>query len=77
MLYPWMLDAMITGYMQIEMVDEAEELFNRMPFRNAKSWLGLLQGNIMGGVNKLLFCSKHYVYRNGMLPSLSSSFFAC
>jgi len=31
---------MITGYMQDEMVDEAEELFNRMPFRNTKSWLG-------------------------------------
>jgi pentatricopeptide repeat protein len=55
---------MITGYMQNEMVDAVEEIFNMMPFRNTISWAAMIDGYAQNSRSETLWlCSKHSIGR--------------
>jgi pentatricopeptide repeat protein len=75
---PW--NAMITGYMQNEMVVAAEEIFNRMPFRNTISRAAMISGYAQNGRSEEALALLQALHRKGLLPSLSiltSSLFTC
>jgi pentatricopeptide repeat protein len=71
---------MITWYMQNKLVDVAEEICNRMPFRNTISWAVMIAAYAQNGRSEEALALVQALHRKGLLPSLSSltsSLFAC
>jgi pentatricopeptide repeat protein len=72
---------MITWYMQNKLVNVAEEICNRMPFRNTISWAVMIAAYAQNGRSEEALALVQALHRKGgLLPSLSSltsSLFAC
>jgi pentatricopeptide repeat protein len=68
-------NAVITGYMQNEMVDAAKEILNRMPFRNSMeecdifTWNTIITGYAQHGLGREAIMMYEQMQSAGVLPN--------
>ena len=60
---------MVSGYAQNGMLEEAQDLFLRMPVRNPSSWAAMISGLVQSGKNEEALELFNKLHRSGTLPS--------